>query len=619
MTKRSCEGCLPMFGGLLEGSFGIMNYSSSIASVNGRQFSPEAAEIVIVGNGIAGLTAALEARRLSPEAGIAMITEQSHPTINTPALKQFATSKLTQEQLLAYPAGTERSQRIAVINARVECINAGSKYLQLQGGYCFGYGALLLATGSKPNGLPADLPGRDFDGILTLHTLRDYLNLRRRLQEVRSAVVIGGGAHAIETVMGLLQVGIEVHWLIRGEMFLSKLLDQPASTLVLEHARRAGAKIHTHTETIGVVGRIGSVIGVVTNQNQMIPCQLVLVCTGTSPVTTLAEHCTIPIQQQHGFLVDDQLRSSVRDIYAVGDAAALKNLQTGRYETHPQWYAAVQQGRVAAAAMTGHYDPSKHAFGVFWHATHLGELCMLTVGSPLTPLTNTVTLTDHGKKKYRRLSIRNDMLVGYLSLATTQPDSLSIKRIIDDGLSIRSVKKSLLKGDFDARKYFSQSHSRAAREMVTSGKLPAITSGRTTRQLLPALPGSTRSLPDPYSTEPIAVPGAVHVGAQLIAPLHEPLHNATLFSPTIDSQPTLHEWQEEIRPNTETLPTLQDNVVEAMLVPLPARMTTRNLWSYSEKIPEVSHEQNFLAKVPGKSESEDDRREKPAVKTNFLL
>src|SRR5579859_4789839 len=76
------------------------------------------ADVVIIGNGIAGLTAALEARRLAPEKRIVIITEQSHPTINTPALKQFAIGKLAQEQLLAYPAGTEYSQHIEVVNAQ---------------------------------------------------------------------------------------------------------------------------------------------------------------------------------------------------------------------------------------------------------------------------------------------------------------------------------------------------------------------------------------------------------------------------------------------------------------------------------------------------------------------
>jgi NADPH-dependent 2,4-dienoyl-CoA reductase/sulfur reductase-like enzyme len=82
------------------------------------------ADIVIVGNGIAGLTAAVEARRLEPEKSIVIVTSQSHPTINTPALKQFAIGKLAREQLLAYPAGTERAQRIHLVNAPVEEIHA---------------------------------------------------------------------------------------------------------------------------------------------------------------------------------------------------------------------------------------------------------------------------------------------------------------------------------------------------------------------------------------------------------------------------------------------------------------------------------------------------------------
>src|SRR5260370_20126247 len=87
------------------------------------------AEIVIVGNGITGLTAAVEARRLSPNKRIVIITEQNHPTINTPALKQFAIWKLTREQLLPYPAGTERAQRNHIIQARVEEIQSQSNFV----------------------------------------------------------------------------------------------------------------------------------------------------------------------------------------------------------------------------------------------------------------------------------------------------------------------------------------------------------------------------------------------------------------------------------------------------------------------------------------------------------
>jgi len=463
--------------------------------------SIDSAEIVIVGNGIAGQTAAIEARRHAPGKRIVMITGQSHPTINTPALKQFAIGKLTREQLLAYPAGTERAQRIHVINVRVEEIHARDSYVCLTGGRGFGYESLLIATGSSATGLPADLPGRDFDGVLTLHRLNDYLDLRRRLSEVDEAVVIGGGPHAIETVMSLLYWGIRVNWLIRSETFLPRMLDRPASDMVLERVQRAGAKVYTETKVLGIIGRVGAVAGVVTNQHQLLPCQLILVCTGTTPVTTLADRCDLPLRHNRGVVVDNQLRTSVRNIYAAGDVAALQDPQTGEYAPRAQWYAAVLQGRIAGAAMTGS-EQQEEGFGVPWHATRLGELSMLTVGNILQWSDTATTLTDSSKGSYRRLSIIDDRLVGYLSLGSSQPDGLAIKRLIDEGLSIRDIKKALLKSNFDARKYFSQQRTYAAQRMVNTGKLPPPDTIETTRQ--------TQKLMDaPRETGPLAAPATV--------------------------------------------------------------------------------------------------------------
>ncbi|HYK86762.1 MAG TPA: FAD-dependent oxidoreductase [Ktedonobacteraceae bacterium] len=583
--------------------------SNKVVAMTNRQNRPEWADIVIIGNGIAGVTAALEARVLAPNATIAIITEQSHPTINTPALKQFAIGKMTQEQLLAFPPGTERAQRIHIINARVESIHSQGKYVGLRGGYGFGYGSLLLATGSVPNGLPAQLPGRDFDGVMTLHNLHDYLQLRRRLPEVEAAVVIGGGTHAIETAMGLLHHGIEVHWLIRGDTFLPKMLDRVASELVLGHVCNAGIRVYTETEVIGIVGRVGSVAGVVTNHHDMIPCQLALTCTGTSPVTSLAEHCDVPMLYKRGIYVDNSFRTSVRDIYAVGDVAARKNPVTGHYETEAQWYAAASHGRMVAATMTGYTERTATSPGVPWHATHLGELFMLTVGSPLSQLQGSVTLTDSGKKKYCRMAILDDRLIGYLSLGTTQPDSLAIKRLIDEGLSVRSVKKALLKGNFDARRYFSGWRARTAQEMVTSGKLPAIMGSSVqapynSRPIVVSSAMVTTPAQNMIDTPPLpmpVVPVVQHpvyasVGMRQTEPLRDEgqqgqqIQQSQQMQPVVVSeQPTIHQWEEVIHPVTgkQPVPAQVGACIAAKLLPLPARTVTRNLWSYSAKVPAV--------------------------------
>jgi NADPH-dependent 2,4-dienoyl-CoA reductase/sulfur reductase-like enzyme len=551
----------------------------------------DSAEIVIVGNGIAGLTAAVEARKLAPDKRIVVITDQNHPTINTPALKQFAIGKLTCEQLLAYPAGTERAQLIHVINARVEEIQAQKKYVCLTGGQGFGYESLLIATGSVAKGLPKNLPGRDFDGVLTLHRLKDYLDMRRRLSEIEDAVVVGGGSHAIETVVSLLYWGIRVHWLIRSDTFLPRMLDRPASDMVLERMRRAGARVYTQTEIVGIVGRVGSVHGVVTNQHQFLPCQLVLVCTGTTPSTMLATHCDLPMKCKRGILVDDQLRSSVHGVYAAGDVAALKDPQSGEYAPRAQWYAAVLQGRIAAAAMTGS-AMHEEGFGVPWHATRLGELSMLTVGNPLQWHDTAITLTDSSRGSYRRLSIVDDTLVGYLSLGPSQPDGLAIKRIIDEGRSIRQIKKALLKGNFDARNYFSHQRTHAAQYMVHTGTLPApdgLESPLRTQPLVHTLRETGPLVATVEAVTQNSAENEINTHSLYDTRIHDDLvQQKTLIF--FEQNESLF-FEEGLTPDLfKQQQTDMPCVIESTLVALPSNTSRRNsgsLWSYSDKLPAV--------------------------------
>jgi NADPH-dependent 2,4-dienoyl-CoA reductase/sulfur reductase-like enzyme len=567
-------------------------------SMGGGRPSIDRADLLIVGNGIAGLTAALQARSCAPDARIVIISDQNHPTINTPALKQFAVGKLSREQLLAYPAGTERAERIHVIHAHVAEINAQSKFVTLSNGNSFGYERLLLATGSKASGLPANLPGRDFDGVLTLHRLQDYLDLRRRLSEVTEAVVIGGGAHACETVMSLLHWGIHVHWLIRSEVLLPRMLDETASEMVLERIRQAGATIYTATEVIGIVGRVGSVIGVVTGQQQFIPCQLVVACTGTKPVMDLARRCTPQLKCENGILVDERLRSSVRDIYVAGDAAALRNPLTGSYEPRAQWYAAVEQGRCAGAMMTDHREAVR-PFGVPWHATQLGELSMLFVGNPLKAPPGAYALTDRSRGGYRRLMLLGERLIGYLSLGPMQPDSLAIKRIIDEGLPVRDILKGLLKGEFDARQYLTRQRTFAAQDMVTGGRLPAVGAAPSLSQVPTKsnVPGTPPRLPNTEQLQPLKAMPAVAAGDH--APQATVRQGERLEQQRRAVQPLILE-EEEVSPFTGSLPALPEQT-ESIAPASRSSGRRGGLWSYSDpRLPAVARRTSApLLRVPG--------------------
>jgi NAD(P)H-nitrite reductase large subunit len=442
----------------------------------------ERADLVIIGNGIAGLTAAVETCRLAPTTSVVVVSDQQYPTINTPALKQYAAGKLEPEQLLAFPQGIERGLGIHVVHGHVERIESQNQLIGISGGRSLGYKSLVVATGSRPNGLAPQTPNGQMDGVLTLHRLEDYRDLRRRLPLVQQAVVIGGGVHAVETVMALRSWQIQTHWLVRSGHFMPKLLDQSASNLILDHMRALGVQIHTQTEVVGVIGRLGTVAGVLTNHQELLPCQLVVCCTGTRANTALADACTEPLLHKNGILVNEKLQTSIQNIYAAGDVAALENPQTGKYEPRPQWYAAVQQARMIAAVLTGREDKVP-PFGAYWHATHVGKLSLLTVGDPLGG--NETGLVEESRgTSYRRIAIANDRLVGYLSLDRTPSDGLAIKRIIDEGISIREIKDELLRPDFDARAYLAQRKSYYASVLAST---------TTTQMRIPVVPNTLLS------------------------------------------------------------------------------------------------------------------------------
>jgi NAD(P)H-nitrite reductase large subunit len=441
------------------------------------------ADLLIIGNGIAGFIAAVEARRYAPDADILLVTAQNHPTINTPALKQFGAGRLDVEQLLAYPPGIEHQLRIGVVHLRAERLNIFARQVQLETGHTIKYGRLLLATGARPTGLPLDCPGRDFDGVITLHRLADYLDLRRRLPTVAAAVVTGGGYHAAETALLLRQWRLQVTWLIRGRRFLSRLLDEPASDMLLHHVQRLGVEVRRETEIAGIVGRIGATAGVVTTANQFIPCQLVVACTGVRPAVDLVEgtgltassdSCSPGGQKREGkrstelsavsagILVNEYLQTAAPDIFAAGDVAAVPDPLTGRHETRAQWYAAFQQGRLAAAALTGApvlVNTATGALGAFWHATQIGALNVLAAGAPMLSERDhpdNEVLVESSASCYRRIVVRHDRLIGYLAVGYGLADSMAIKRLIDEQIDIRDCKRQLLTADFDARAFFTK-------------------------------------------------------------------------------------------------------------------------------------------------------------------
>jgi len=407
------------------------------------------ADVVVIGNGIAGMFAARAAHRTAPHLNLAIVTRRNHPTIYTPALRHFLMGKVGREQLVAVPPDMERIQNLSVIRASVERISTSNHSLVLEGGQSLAYGKVVIATGSRPRGLPETLPGSDFDGVVTAHSLTDYLDLRRRLSEAEEIVVVGGGMQGLETVLSLLHHRLSVSWLIRTKTCLPLSLREESSQFVIERVRAAGAKVETGVEVREVLGRVGAVSGVVTSNGLTIPCELVIACTGVEPETDLASRCDRPLRYQkgRGILVDDWLQTGVMGVYAAGDVAAVKDPRTGTYLAHPHWADAERQGTLVGELLGGREITARSPLGTSWQSTTLGgKHSLLAVGDTLGSTPGAENLTEKKRGTYRQITVLHDQVIGYLSLGEHMPDPAAISYVIDEGLSLSAINDVLFLG-----------------------------------------------------------------------------------------------------------------------------------------------------------------------------
>src|SRR6516165_6099261 len=151
----------------------------------------EQTSYVIIGNGIAGITAAETLRSEDSTAAITVIADDPFPVYYRPALKDYLAGRVREDKLWARPNSFYQDHRIRFLSDRVEGIQAGQHTIHLHSGQNVAYDRLLLANGARASQLAC--PGINLVGVTTLRTVADYQNVMNRLGTIRSVVVSGSG------------------------------------------------------------------------------------------------------------------------------------------------------------------------------------------------------------------------------------------------------------------------------------------------------------------------------------------------------------------------------------------------------------------------------------------
>ncbi len=409
---------------------------------------------VIVGNGIASVTATEILRSEDSAADVTVIADDLFPVFYRPALKDYLAGRVMEDKLWARPNSFYQDTNIRFISDRIVGIQAGSHVVQLQSGRQVSYRRLLLAHGARVSRL--NCPGVNLNGVHTLRTIADYQAVQNRLNLARRIVVSGSGTLALETIETLRHRGFKVTHLLRRQTLWSDVLDATASDLVLQQERRDGVDLRLEEEIAEITGTQGQVSGVVTNKGARIPCEIVILAIGIEPNIEMVRQSGIACGR--GVQVDASMRTSVPDIYAAGDILETANPITGQTRVIGQWYPAIQQARAAALSMLDVLDQSQpfHSSS-FYNATFLYGLEFASVG--LTQLPRQThgyqeIVADPQPRVYRKVILKDGVVVGALSLGDRQ-GMLLLKRAIDHGVNLTPVASRLFASDFNLKAWVS--------------------------------------------------------------------------------------------------------------------------------------------------------------------
>lgn len=412
---------------------------------------------LIIGNGIAGVTAAETLRAQDAISPIMIVADNPFPVYYRPALKDYLARQVDEEKLWARPSNFYREQRIQFVVGRVARVAPLQHLVQLQDGKQITYRKLLLAQGADARRLSC--PGADLSGVMRLRTLTDYQEVVQRLDTSKHVVVYGSGPLALESVEMLCRQGYQVTHLLRHQALWAEMLDHTASDLVMQEEMRSGVAVHMNEEIREIVGQNGHVSAVLTSHGTRLPCDLLLVAIGIEANIDFLQASGIVCG--NGIQVGPAMQTTVPDVYAAGDVVETYTHQSRRTRLLGQWYPAVQQARTAAYSMLER-RPGGQQTSTFYNATFLYGLDFVSIS-----LIGAVQQGNYPGQHYQELvappqphSYQKVVLLGGIPIEAlflgARKQALAFKRAIDHRVSLSPVAHVLFHADFQLDAWLDQ-------------------------------------------------------------------------------------------------------------------------------------------------------------------
>ncbi|TBN05669.1 NAD(P)/FAD-dependent oxidoreductase [Hyunsoonleella flava] len=309
--------------------------------------------IVIIGNGISGVTAARHIRKLSDKK-ITIVSAETDYFFSRTALMYVYMGHMKFEHTQPYENWFWKKNRITLKNGFVKEVATSTKTLHFANGDTLQYDKLIIATGSKPNKF--GWPGQDLDGVMGMYHKQDLENLEKYAPNnkvCKRAVIVGGGLIGIELAEMLHSRHIPVTFLVREPSFWNGVLPEGESAMINREIIANGIDLRLSANLKEIVadenGQVKSVI--IQETGEEIPCNVVGLTAGVSPNIDFIKDSEI--ETGRGVKVNRFLETNIPDVYAIGDCAEQHEGIGQRRPIEAVWYTGRMMGETVAQTICG--------------------------------------------------------------------------------------------------------------------------------------------------------------------------------------------------------------------------------------------------------------------------
>lgn len=413
--------------------------------------------IVIIGNGIAGITAARVIRKASKHR-ITIISGETPFFYSRTALMYVYMRQMRFEDIKPYEDWFWEKNKFELVHAWVDKLEPDLHRLILDDGTSINFDKLLIATGSKPNKF--NWPGQDLDGVQGLYSIQDLEGMEYHSQNLNRAVIVGGGLIGIEMAEMFLSRDIPVTFLVREGSYWDMVLPKEESAMVNRHILEHNIDLKLGTELREIWGdiKLGKVKAVATNKGEIIQCGFVGLTAGVSPNIDFLHFSGLALDK--GVIVNKNLQTNLPDIFAAGDCAQLQEPDIGRQAIEAVWYFARMMGENAGRNILASIEsqsPVPYEPGIWFNSAKFLDIEYQVYGSVLPDLPDSQSsiFWEHpdGRKSIRVVYNRKDeSVIGFLLMGIRYRHEIC-EKWIKEKTHIEEVIRHLGIANFDPEFY----------------------------------------------------------------------------------------------------------------------------------------------------------------------